>query len=358
VIESAFAVHRRNEARAVNVLWLSGGLGCDGESVALTAASSPALEDLLSQSLPGMPRIVLYNPLLAYEVGDELISAFEAAEAGELDPFILVVEGAIGNERINGDGYWTGFGTSAETGQPITVNEWIDRLAPRAGALMAVGSCASYGGIPAMKGNPTGAMGLPDYLGYGWRSRLGLPIVCVPGCPAQPDNMSELLLELALHLAGLAPAPELDEALRPRRLFGRTAREGCARAGFTEQGRFAEEYGSDPRCLVKLGCKGPAAKCNVPTRGWVGGVGGCPNVGGICIGCTMPGFPDKFMPFMRPDPWGNAAANFQRFGYGPVFRYFRARTLAKHFDREPPWRDPTPRSQTGYGSGERPQEPR
>ena len=129
---------------------------------------------------------------------------------------------------------------------------------------MAVGTCATYGGIPAMKNNPTGAMGLPDYLGWKWKSKAGLPVVCIPGCPAQPDNMTETLLYLALHLAGLAPAPELDEQLRPTWLFGRTVREGCNRAGFAEQGDFATEYGSDHRCLVKLGCKGPVVKCNVP----------------------------------------------------------------------------------------------
>ena len=61
-------------------------------------------------------------------------------------------------------------------------------------------------------------------------------------------------------------------------------------------------------CLVKLGCKGPVVKCNVPIRGWTDGVGGCPNVGGICMACTMPGFPDEFMPFMEPDRLGQAAA--------------------------------------------------
>ena len=119
--------------------------------------------------------------------------------------------------------------------------------------------------------------------------------------------MTETLLYLALHLAGLAPAPELDEALRPKWLFGRTVRESCNRAGFAEQGEFATEYGSDHRCLVKLGCKGPVVKCNVPVRGWVNGIGGCPNVGGICMACTMPGFPDKYMPFMDEDKWGEAA---------------------------------------------------
>ena len=77
--------------------------------------------------------------------------------------------------------------------------------------------------------------------------------------------------------------------------------EGCDRAGYYEQGDFAVEYGS-PKCLVKLGCWGPVVKCNVPKRGWINGVGGCPNVGGICIACTMPGFPDKFMPFMDEPP--------------------------------------------------------
>ncbi len=183
--------------------------------------------------------------------------------------------------------------------------------------MVAVGTCATYGGIPAMKNNPTGAMGVPDYLGWSWKSKAGLPVVCIPGCPAQPDNMTETLLYLALHLAGLAPAPELDEALRPKWLFGRTVREGCNRAGFAEQGDFATEYGSDHRCLVKLGCKGPVVKCNVPVRGWVNGIGGCPNVGGICMACTMPGFPDKFMPFMDADRWGDAGVELQQVALRP-----------------------------------------
>ena len=195
--------------------------------------------------------------------------------------------------------------------------------------MVAVGTCATYGGIPAMKNNPTGAMGLADYLGWNWKSKAGIPIVNIPGCPAQGDNITETLMYLVFALAGMAPLPELDDQLRPKWLFGRTVREGCNRAGFTEQGNFATEYGSDHRCLVKLGCKGPVVKCNVPVRGWINGIGGCPNVGGICMACTMPGFPDKYMPFMDPDTWGNAGANFQRFTYGPVFRYMRKRNLEK-----------------------------
>jgi hydrogenase small subunit len=239
-------------------------------------------------------------------------------------------------------------GVNPENGQPITTNECIDRLAPKAAAVVAIGTCATYGGIPAMKNNPTGAMGLPDYLGWNFRSKAGLPIVCIPGCPAQPDNTTEVLLYLVLHLGGLAPAPDLDDRLRPTWLFGRTVRESCNRGGFTEQGQFATEYGDDPRCLVKLGCKGPVVKCNVPIRGWVNGMGGCPNVGGICMACTMPGFPDKFMPFMDPDRWGNTAANFTKFTYGPVLSYFRHRNIDAKYDKEPGWRTRDAKLATGY----------
>jgi hydrogenase small subunit len=327
---------------------MTAGLGCDGESVAMTAATNPSIEDLLDGVIPDMPHIVLHNQMLAFEVGEEYMRAWYDAEDGSLDPFILVLEGAIGNEHNNGDGHWTGFGVDPFDGQPITVNEWIDRLAPKAAAVVAVGTCATYGGVPAMRNNPTGAIGLPDYLGWSWRTRTGLPIVCIPGCPAQPDNMTSVLLELVLHLGGIAPPPVLDEQLRPRWLFDRTTREGCGRAGFTEQGSFATTYGNDSRCMVKLGCKGPMVKCNVPLRGWVNGIGGCPNVGGICIGCTMPGFPDKFMPFMDADRWGNAAANIQRFTYGPVFRYFRKRNIRIKFDQEPAWRRPGTASETSH----------
>ena len=126
----------------------------------------------------------------------------------------------------------------------------------------------------------------------------------VPGCPVQPDNFMETLLYLLYQVAGLAPMIPLDDQLRPMWLFGQTAHEGCDRGSYYEQGDFANEYGSS-KCIVKLGCWGPVVNCNVPKRGWMAGIGGCPNVGGICIGCTMPGFPDKFMPFMDKPPGAN-----------------------------------------------------
>jgi hydrogenase small subunit len=214
--------------------------------------------------------------------------------------------------------------------------------------VLAVGTCAAFGGIPAMRNNPTGAMGLRDYLGPGWTSRREIPIVNLPGCPVQPDNITETLLHLGLHVAGAGPMLQLDSQGRPEWLFGRTVQEGCGRAGFAEQGQFARTPADHPGCLVKLGCKGPVAKCNVPLRGWIGGVGGCPNVGGICMACTMPGFPDKFMPFMEPSPLGLLAAAGARFTYGPVLRRLRHSAIRHRYDREPDWRGPSTRLTTGY----------
>jgi hydrogenase small subunit len=331
----------------VHSIWIPAGLGCDGDSVSITAASQPSVEDVVLGAIPGLPKVHLHNPVLAYENGDELMQYWYQAERGEIENFVLVVEGSIPNEKINGDGHWSAMGVDPETGQPITTNEWIDRLAPKAAAVVAVGTCATYGGIPAMKNNPTGAMGLPDYLGWKWKSKAGLPVVCIPGCPAQPDNTTETLLYLVLHLAGMAPAPELDEALRPKWLFGRTAHESCNRAAYYEHGDFDYEYGGH-KCLVKLGCEGPVVKCNVPLRGWVNGIGGCPNVGGICMACTMPGFPDQYMPFMDP-PWKSLTTTVPaKFTYGPIYRFLRNWEIRHNGDQEPSWRKPSNKLKSGY----------
>lgn len=340
--------HPHVERQIVHVLWLTTGLGCDGDSVAMTAATSPSLEDLLHGVLPGTPRLALYNAMLAYESGDDFVDSFRQAARGSLDPYVLVLEGSVPNEQLSGDGHWSGMGVDERTGQPIKTTTWIDRLAPRAAAVLALGTCAAYGGVPAMRGNPTGAMGLRDYLGADFRSRLGDPIVNLPGCPVQPDNITETLLHIAVHVAGAGPMLDLDEQGRPIWLFERTVQEGCGRAGFAEQGEFARTPADHRGCLVKLGCMGPVVKCNVPVRGWVNGVGGCPNVGGICVACTMPGFPDRFMPFMEPAALGVVAARTAKFTYGPVLRRLRARAVRKRFDAEPDWRRPTPELKSGY----------
>jgi hydrogenase small subunit len=330
----------------VNVLWIPAGLSCDGDSVALTAAMQPSIEEIALGALPGLPGVKFHWPLIDFSLGGaEFLEAFFKAERGELDPFVLVLEGSIPNESILKEGYFSGFGNAPGTDQPITFSGWIDRLAPKAWAVLAAGTCATYGGIHAMAGNPTGAMGILDYLGWEWKSSAGVPVVCVPGCPTQPDNLSETILYLLWQAAGRAPMIPLDEAGRPAWLFGNTVHEGCDRGGYYEQGEFATEYDS-PRCLVKLGCWGPVVKCNVTKRGWMGGIGGCPNVGGICIGCTMPGFPDKFMPFMDEPPGGKLSSTVVA-AYGTVVKSLRNFTMAT-VDKEPSWRHKGKKLTTGY----------
>ncbi|GAA1660959.1 hydrogenase small subunit [Kribbella alba] len=334
----------------VHILWMNGGLSCDGDSVALTAATQPSIEEIVLGALPGLPKIAVHWPLIDFECGpetgaDNFIEWWHKADRGELEPFVLVVEGSIPNEAIKSEGYWAAFGNNPSTGQPMKTSEWLDRLAPKATAVVAVGTCAAYGGIHAMAGNPTGAMGVPDYLGWSWKSKAGLPIVCVPGCPIHPDNLSETLVYLLYQVAGQAPMIPLDAELRPQWLFGRTVHEGCDRAGYYEQGDFAKEYGS-PKCLVKLGCWGPVVNCNVPKRGWINGVGGCPNVGGICIACTMPGFPDKFMPFMDEPP-GSKVSVAASTAYGTVIRRLRKITM-NTANKEPKWRHKGSTLTTGY----------
>jgi hydrogenase small subunit len=337
--------HDGQPVKEIHVIWITAGLSCDGDSVSVTAAMQPSIEDIVMGAIPGLPKVHLHNPVLAYEVGDELMHYWRQAEQGELDPFVLVIEGSIPNEQIKEEGYWAAMGTDHETGQPITTCEWIDRLAPKALAVIAAGTCAAYGGIHAMQGNPTGCMGLADYLGWKWRSKAGLPIVNVPGCPVQPDNFTETLLYLLYQVAGLAPVIPLDEQLRPTWLFGKTVHEGCDRGAYYEQADFAHEYGS-PKCLVKLGCWGPVVNCNVTKRGWMAGIGGCPNVGGICIGCTMPGFPDKFMPFMDEPPGGSVSTSLIK-PYGNVIRWLRHFTN-QTLNKETKWRRPGARLTTGY----------
>lgn len=320
---------------AIDVLWITAGLGCDGDTIAITAATQPSLEELVLGAIPGIPKVRLHNPFLSYENGEEFMELFHRAAADQMEPFILVIEGSIPDETNKPEGYWAAFGSNRETGQPITTCEWIDRLAPKAWAVVAAGTCATYGGIHAMAGNPTGCMGLADYLGWSWKSKTGIPIVCVPGCPVLPDNFMETLLYLLYQFSDRAPMIPLDDALRPTWLFSQTVHEGCDRGGYYEQAEFADELGART-CIVKLGCWGPVVQCNVGKRGWINGVGGCPNVGGICIGCTMPGFPDKFMPFMNQPP-GSLLSSHAVMTYGKAIHALRKFTQAS-LNKEPSWR--------------------
>jgi hydrogenase small subunit len=321
----------------IDILWLNGGLGCDGESVAMTGATQPSVEDLVMGAIPGLPKVRLHNPFLAYENGDEFLNLFRRAAEGSLEPFILVVEGSIPDEGNKSEGYWAAFGADALTGQPITTSEWIDRLAPKALVVLAVGTCATYGGIHAMAGNPTGCDGSTRLPG------LELEVqgrhsdrLRARAARSSPTTLRDHPLPA---LSGDRPGAD-DPARRgaaPTWLFGQSpCTRGATAPAITSRVTSHHEYGS-PKCIVKLGCWGPGRQVQrAQTRLDVNGIGGCPNVGGICIGCTMPGFPDKFMPFMDEPP-GSLLSSHAVMTYGRAIHALR-RFTQDSLNKEPEWR--------------------
>ena len=236
--------------------------------------------------------------------GREATDILRAAKEGELDPYVLVVEGSVPNEDLaeKQGGFWCVVGE--EDGEITTFNYWLRALADRAAAVVAAGTCACYGGVVAGVPNPTGATGVLDFLSRGWKSSLGLPVICAAGCPVNGQNLSEILTHAVLTARGLLPIPELDEHHRPTFIYGAKVHETCPRAGFFALGVNSEEFG-EPYCMGLMGCKGPIVHCNVPYRSWIDGAGGCTTVGSPCIGCTDPGFPDPpLSPFLAKAPAG------------------------------------------------------
>jgi hydrogenase small subunit len=261
------------------VLWLESG-GCDGCTMSVLGATSPRLEELIAGVL-ARRRIELVHPALSLEAGEAYIAALRRAQRGEFQPLILVVEGSLFDEQMAGDGSFSGLGE--REGQPIPVEEWVSMLAPEAAAVIAIGTCATWGGIPAASGNVTGAMGLGSLLGDGFCSRSGLPIVNVPGCPPNGDTFVEVLNYVLLHLDELVPL-DLDELGRPRWLYAQETPLRRARLPYQSQ-EPAEEL---------------LAGCPVPARGWINHLGGCAAVGGTCNGCTRPDFPDRTLGLVLP----------------------------------------------------------
>ena len=117
----------------VHILWITAGLGCDGDSVSITAATQPSIEDVILGAIPGLPKVHLHNPVLAYENGDDFLKYWYLAEQGKLEPFVLVVEGSIPNEKIKKEGYWAALGHRSEH-RPADHDQRVDRSAGAQGA--------------------------------------------------------------------------------------------------------------------------------------------------------------------------------------------------------------------------------
>lgn len=161
------------------------------------------------------------------------------------------------------------------------LGEILLSAARKAKAVVATGTCATFGGIPAAENNPTGAISVPEFLK---NNGIAKPTILLPGCPSHPDWMVGTLLYV--HKFGIPP---LDESGRPKMFFSRILHDKCPRFSDYERENFAERYG-DEGCLFKLGCLGPITHADCTTRGWNSATNNCINAGAPCIGCAGPNF--------------------------------------------------------------------
>lgn len=258
------------------IIWLAAG-ACSGCSVSLLNALSPRIQDvLLDQVLPGHHTELAFHPTVMAASGD---LAMQAMYDTEEKPFLLVVEGSITTAD---------HGRHCEVGEKdghgITGLEHVERLGRKAKAVIAIGSCAAYGGIPAANMNPTGSKGVQDVFK---ELNITTPTINLPGCAAHPDWFIGTVAALLL---GGPESIKVDADGRPEMFFSKLIHDNCPLRGHFDAGRFAEKMG-DPHCLYKLGCKGPVAHANCPEKKFNSGTNWCIENGHPCIGCVEPEFP-------------------------------------------------------------------
>jgi len=275
----------------VKLLWLQSG-GCGGCSMSLLCHESADLFGLLADA--GIE--VAWHPSLSEASADEVLDLLATYERGEEPLDILCVEGAL----LRGPHGSGGFHRMAGSGRPMI--EIVRSLAQRAQYVIAVGSCAAYGGITAAGANLTDACGLQyeDHLSGGllggeFMSRGGMPVVNIAGCPTHPGWVVDTLM--ALSLGQLSPQ-DLDAVGRPRFYADRLVHHGCPRNEFYEFKASAEQP-SQQGCLMEhMGCKGTRAHADCNTRLW-NGSGSCLRGGFACIACTEPGFEEPGHPLSQ-----------------------------------------------------------
>ena len=258
------------------IIWLAAG-ACSGCSVSLLNSLSPRIQDvLLDQVLPGHHLELAFHPTVMAASGD---LAMQAMYDTEEKPFILVVEGSI----TTADG-----GRHCEVGEKhghgITGLEHVSRLGRKAKAVIAIGTCAAFGGIPAANMNPTGSKGVMEIFKA---QGISTPTINLPGCAAHPDWF---IGTLASVLLGGPESVKVDELGRPEMFYKKLIHDNCPLRGHFDAGRFAEKFG-DPYCLYKLGCKGPVAHANCPDKRFNSGTNWCIENGHPCNGCVEPEYP-------------------------------------------------------------------
>jgi hydrogenase small subunit len=258
------------------IIWLAAG-ACSGCSVSLLNSGAPRIQDiLLGEVLPGHHTELAFHQTVMAAAGD---LAMEAMYAAEEKPFLLVVEGSV-QTADNGRHCEVG----EKDGHGITGLEHVLRLGKKAKAVLAVGSCASFGGVPAANMNPSGAKGVQAvFREHG----ITTPVVNLPGCAIHPDWF---VSTVATVLLGGPEAVKVDEFGRPLAVYGKLIHDNCPLRGQFDAGRFAQKFG-EAGCLYKLGCKGPVARANCPEKKFNGGMSWCIENGHPCNGCVEPEYP-------------------------------------------------------------------
>ncbi len=261
------------------LFWQQTG-ACGGDSVALLSAESPSLEQLLAQHDVQL----LWHPSLSHEPARRYRELLAAIAAGEQRLDLLCIEGSIVTAPRG-----TGLCDSHRGRAKMDI---VRELASQAGAVLAMGTCAAFGGIPAAEPNPSDSIGLQfdrakigGLLGADWRSKLGLPVINIAGCPAHPHAMSQTLAWLA---SGLPL--KLDALNRPLTFFGDPVHQGCTRNEYHEYDVEDQEFGGEACLFFNLGCQGPISQAICNTDLW-NGVNSKPRAGVPCFGCTAPNFP-------------------------------------------------------------------
>jgi hydrogenase small subunit len=236
-------------------------------------------ETLLRTSAPDVAHLILdiisldYHETLMAASGAQAEAALRSAMEENAGKYVLVVEGSI---PTRDDGVYMELG-----GRPAI--QVVKEVAAQAAAVIAMGSCASWGGVPSADPNPTGAVGVDSVIS-------GKPIINLPGCPPNPYN----LLAVVLEYVTMGRLPELDQFSRPRFAYERVIHENCPRRAHFDAGRFAAAFGDEGHrqgwCLYKLGCKGPVTHAACSTRHFNEIPGVWPiGIGVPCMGCTEKG---------------------------------------------------------------------
>jgi hydrogenase small subunit len=273
-------------ARRPSVIWLS-FQECTGCTESLLRSHAPTVEGLIFDAIS-----LDYHHTLQAASGEAAEAARLAAMEENRGEYLLVVDGSI---PLGNPGYSTIAG--------ISNLDMLQETAKDAAAIIAVGTCAAFGGIPHADPNPTGAVSVSDIIS-------DKPIINVSGCPPIPVVISGVLA----HYLTFGSLPELDELGRPKAFFGQSIHDRCYRRPFYDRGLFAETFDDEGArkgwCLYKLGCKGPTTYNACATLKWNGGTSFPIQSGHGCIGCSEPNFWDKgsFYSPISVGQWGSREA--------------------------------------------------